>query len=147
MQSQPEKIVLEPGDRVPDFIRSDHTGQSQALYEYPKGRVAVLIAFIQVPKSPNKLLQRISRQFSSNPNLCVVAMIPQSVADNAVLKAELDLPFPVWSDNGTVVDILCKGAGKSLFRMLVLDPNLRIRAVFSEKRGKFDLGKLCQDLE
>ncbi|MEM9908960.1 MAG: hypothetical protein AAF921_28525, partial [Cyanobacteria bacterium P01_D01_bin.44] len=147
MTSQPEKSVLEPGDRIPDFIRSDHTGQPQALYEYPKGRVAVLLVFTQVPKPPHKLLRRISEQFTSSPNLCVVAMIPQSFADNAALKAALDLPFPIWSDNGTVVDILCKGARKSLFRMLVLDPNLRIRAVFSEQKGKFDLDKLCRDLE
>ncbi|MEO1127054.1 MAG: 2OG-Fe(II) oxygenase [Cyanobacteria bacterium J06639_16] len=140
---------FEPGDRLLDFLRPDQTGQPQAFYEYPKGKIVILAVASNLPAKPSSLatLQALSAQFSAVEDVCVLALMPQTVAANAELKTELDLQFPIWSDDGTVSMALTQGPSQSNFRILVLDANLRIRNTFPNQKVKASPDIICSAVE
>lgn len=137
---------FEPGDRILDFVRIDETGQPQAFYEYPKGRLVILAIVAKLPAKAAvwASLQALSNQFTEHADCCVLAVVPQSVEANAALKADLELGCSLWSDDGTITDALTHGPTQTAFRVLVLDANLRIRSAFPNKKVKSTPDSLCQ---
>ena len=148
----------EVGDRIPNFILPDHTGQPHPLYEYPKGRVTVLAVFIHLPTQPQDIewLQILSRQQQRDKRGCAIAILPQSIQTNATLHADLNLNVSLWADQGPVIralmpdaDVVCEqsepstetgttsGPSQSV-SIFVLDQNLRIRLVLPNARTKLD---------
>ncbi|NET34059.1 MAG: 2OG-Fe(II) oxygenase [Cyanothece sp. SIO1E1] len=129
---------FEAGDRILDFLRVDQAGQPQAFYEYPKGKIVILAVVTKLPPPPNVLaiLKALSTQYNAVNDVCILALVPQAAAANAALKAELDLQFPIWSDDGTITTALTQGSSQSSLRILVLDANLRIRDTLPNKKVK-----------
>ena len=149
--ASPARVLtgFEPGDRILDFLRTDQTGKLQAFYEYSKGKSVVLAVVAKLPAKPNLLaiLQALSTQFSPVEDVCLLALMPQTVEANAALKAELNLQFPLWSDDGTVSTALTQGSSQSAFRLLILDANLRIRSTFPNKKIKASPESICSAVE
>lgn len=132
------KTSVDIGDRMLDFLRADETGQLQAFYEYPKGRLVILVVLAKLPLKSNgvAILQALAAKFASISDVCVLAIAAQAESDNASLQATLKWPFPLWSDDGTLTEALTQGTGQSALRILVLDANLRIRNAAPNKKVK-----------
>ena len=111
-------MTWQPGDRAPDFVRRDGSGQPQAFDEFPKGRPCLLVA----AANPADL----APQFTALPphlgTVLVVAIAPVETCR----QWQAEWGVPVWSDDGTVVHLLAEAQPH---RVLVLDANLRIAAI------------------
>lgn len=130
--------ALGVGDRMLDFLRPDETGQLQAFYEYPRGKRVIFVVLAKLPVKPSyvAILDTLATRFRAISDVCLVALAPQSAEENAALKARLNWPFPLWSDDGTVTQALTQGTAQQMFRILVLDANLRIRGTFPNQKIK-----------
>lgn len=140
---------FEPGDRCLDFLRVDQTGQPQAFYEYPKGRIVILMVLGKLPVKPHQIatLKALSTQFGATEDVCMIALTPQSVGENATLQIEWDVQFPIWSDDGKVIAAFTQGSSQSHFRILVLDTNLRIRGTFPNQKVRAEPDAICTAVE
>ena len=137
------------GDRIVDFLRPDQTGQPQAFYEYPKGKIVILIIVAKFPAKPNTLaiLKALSTHFEATEHICVLALAAQAVELNADLKVKLDLQYPIWSDDGAVSTVLTQDLSQSNLRILILDANLRIRNASPNKKVKASPEAICHAID
>lgn len=124
-----ENKIIETGDRAPNFMLNDQSGEVFELYTSITGGSIVLVIISGGSEENTPLLVALEEKLpeleSQNAHLFVVRQ--DTVEENAKLGKDLDLHFPLIADPGGQVSEWYLSAAAALAPVVfVMDPNQRL---------------------
>ena len=120
--------ILEPGERFPDFILPETSGQSAHLYARVGGRPVLILLW----RDPDPDIDAVANQFSTGCD--VVSVSPRPIESAA--QAFID-------DRGTVLDQHLGGLSRVSY---VLDANLRVLKSITEAEPADRIGEALRSV-
>src|SRR5579859_3793606 len=117
---------LTPGDRIPDFTRSDASGKQRFFYDVHHGQPVVLFLCGRPTDAATRAdLAALARPDQLWGQVARVALVLGGLAELAALENELGKDVVLLADDGTLTQHLI-GVPPSSMTALTLDENLRI---------------------
>ena len=119
-------VELAPGDRFPNFVLPDQTGEARSFLERAKGNPILIVG-----DSDDAGLQALAQAAPKDAGFTVMALVPDAPDAAAARAARLQIDFPLLGDSaGKIREALRRMLGfgpRGAFAVL-LDSNQRITA-------------------